>query len=139
MNKCIMIGYMVENPEHKDTKNGKGLTRFKISVKKKGKIAEGQPKYNYFQCIAFDRTADFIYKYFNSQSKIAITGSVENYSYEVNGAKRYGTQIIVDDAEIVSTTVNAGDRQQPDAGLEQYQGQQPGQFEEVDDPQLPFL
>ena len=135
MNRCWMVGYMTENPEHKDTKNGKGMTRFKISVKKK-RVVEGQPKYNYFQCVAFDKTADFIYKYFNSQSRIAIIGTIDNYSYTVNGAKRYGTQILVDDAEIISTTVNQGDHQ--DSGMEQYQ-EQPGQFEEVDDPQLPFL
>lgn len=138
MNKVFMIGYMNENPDHKETKSGKSMTRFKISVKKTGKPIEGQPKYNYFQCVAFDKTADYIYKYCNSQSRIAICGSIDNYSYVVNGAKRYGTQILIDSAEIVSTTVNQGDYQQQDSGMEQYQ-EQPGQFEEVDDPQLPFL
>lgn len=142
MNRVVMVGYMAENPENKTTKSGESMTRFKISVKKKGKIAEGQTKYNYFNCVAFKHTADYVYKYANSQSKIAISGSVENYSYMArDGSKRYGTQINVDDAEIVSSTVNQGDFQQQDSGLEQYQEpQQPGQFTEVDPgDDLPFL
>ena len=129
---------MNENPTKVDTKSGTSMTRFKISVKKRGKPKEGEPKYNYFQCTAFGHAADFIYKFANSQSKVSVCGSVDNYSYMVNGQKRYGTQILVDEAEILSSTVNQGDFQKND-GLEQYQ-QQDGVFTEVDaTDELPFL
>ena len=93
-------------------------------------------KYNYFKCVAFRDTAEYVYKYLNSNSRVAVSGSVENYNYVGrDGMKRYGTQIIVDEAEIISTTVNAGDapqNQQPN--VEQYDG-----FKEVEDVELPFL
>ena len=139
MNRVFLVGYMVENPTKVETKSGESMTKFKVSVKKKGKPREGETKYNYFNCVAFKHTAEFIYKYCNSQSRIAVTGSIDNYSYTANGQKRYGTQILVDDAEIVSSTVNQGDFQQPQGDpLEQYQ--QGGGFTEVqDDVDLPFI
>ena len=140
MNRVTLVGFMVENPTKVDTKSGDIMTKFKVSVKKKGKPKEGEPKYNYFNCVAFKHTADYIYKYANSQSKIAVSGSIDNYSYKAqDGSKRYGTQILVDDAEIVSSTVNQGDFQQPQGDpLDQYQ-QGSGFTEVTNDDELPFL
>lgn len=140
MNKVILVGFMGENPVNSTTKTGKSMTKFKLSVKKEGRLREGEAKNYYFPCVAFDHTADYLYKYANHGSKVAVEGSIDNYSYMVDGAKRYGTQIMVKSAEIVSSTVNAGDFQQPqDDGLAQYQEQPAGTFTEVEDAELPFL
>ena len=140
MNKIILCGWMVENPKKVDTKSGESMTRFRISVKKRGKIREGEMKYNYFNCVAFKHTADYIYKYANSQSRIAVCGSLDNQAYSgKDGSKRYSTQVLVDEAEIVSSTVNQGDFQEQGDPLEQYQGQDGGGFMEVDEPDLPFI
>lgn len=139
MNRVFLVGYMVENPTKVDTKSGESMTKFKISVKKAGKVREGQQRYNYFNCAAFKHTAEYIYKYCNSQSRIAVSGSIDNYQYQArDGSKRYGTQILVDDVDIVSSTVNQGDfqPQQQSDPLDQYQ--QEG-FTEVDEPDLPFI
>lgn len=140
MNKIIIVGYMAKNPEQITTKNGNTITKFRVSAKKDRRVNEGESKYNYFDCIAFDKTGEYIYKYANSQSRIAIEGTMENTSWTAqDGSKRYSNQINVKSADIVSSTVNQGDFQQPQGDpLAQYQ-QGGGVFAEVDDPDLPFI
>ena len=135
MNRIVLVGYMAANPESKTSQTGNSVTTFRVSVKNKMRGKEGA-KYSYFNCIAFKHTADYVYKYCNSQSRVAIEGSLETSSYtDRNGAKRYNTQIVVDNVEVISSTVNAGDFQQPQ------EPQQPdGGFMEVsNDDDLPFL
>lgn len=131
---------MAKNPEQIQMKNGGMMTKFRVSARKDRRVKEGEQKYNYFDCVAFDKVGEYVYKYTNSQSKVSVEGSMENTSWVgKDGAKRYGNQINVTKAEIISSTVNQGDFQQQPDPLEQYQ--QDG-FKEVDAsdlPDLPFL
>lgn len=135
MNKTILIGFMVANPEKRDTKTGKSMVTFKVTVKKR--FPKEGAKYNYFDCIAFDKVADYIYTYCNSQSKVALIGSHENDKYKAqDGSTRYPWKFYVDQAEVVSSTVNAGDFQQQ----QQEQPHDISGFTEVnDDVELPFI
>lgn len=136
MNKAIMVGYMAANPENKVSQNGTSVTTFRISVKKRMPPKGDGPKYNYFNCVAFKHTADYVYKYCNNQSKVAVCGYIENESYtDKNGVKRYVTKLYVEEAEILSSTVNQGDFQP------QEQPAQGGAFMDVTDEEvdLPFI
>ena len=134
---------MARNPEQITTKSGGSITKFRISVKKERRIKEGESRYSYFDCVAFDKTGDYVYKYANSQSRLNIMGCIEINQYTAkDGSTRYTPQIVVAKAEILSSTVNQGDFQQnQDDALAQYQEQpKGGGFVEVDnDEELPFL
>lgn len=128
---------MNKNPENKVTKNNESMTRFTISVKKDHKPKEGEPKSLYVNCISFGRIADYIYKYANSTSRIAVSGKLDIYAYTAqDGSKRYAPQVIVDEADVISGTVNLGDRLPQDEQI----ANATGEFVEVgEDDELPFL
>lgn len=135
MNKVIMVGYMAANPENKTSPNGTSVTTFRISTKKRTPDREGK-KYNYFNCVAFKHTAEYVYKYCNSTSRVAVEGTIENNNYtDKNGVKHYNNQIICDNVEVISSTVNQGDYQP------QPQQDQGGGFIDVTDEEvdLPFI
>ena len=131
---------MSNNPEQRVTKTGNTVTNFRVSVKKRMPAPDGR-KYDYYNCVAFNKVGDTAYKYLNSNSRVAIDGTLDTTSWtdRNTGAKRYNTQIVCDNIEILQSTVNAGDRMP-----QQDQPQVPDitdNFTEVpsDDVDLPFI
>jgi single-stranded DNA-binding protein len=69
-------------------------------------------------------------KYFKKGDPCAITGTVQNRSYEVDGQKRYITEIITDSVEFVPKT-SGEPKEQPKKTIDD--------LEEIeDDSSLPF-
>lgn len=134
MNKIIMSGYLYENPQNKVTSGGISVTNFRLSVRKRhGK--QGGRKTDNFNCTAFGKTADYVYKYCNSQSRISVFGEIEIDDYtDKQGQKRYSPRVYVGEVEIISTPVNEGDRM-PQTGADDGVND----FTPVEDDELPFL
>lgn len=95
MNKVIMIGRLTKDPEVKKGKE-KNFVTFSIAVNKKKDEA------NFFNCIAYGKTAEVISKYPKKGDKIAIEGSVNNDNYtDKEGIKHYSCNIIVFSVELI--------------------------------------
>lgn len=98
MQKFIASGNLTKDPEVKITKNGKAMAIFTIAVKQDFKT-DGEYKTDFFNCIAFGFTADYIGNYLQKGNKCLICGRVQNESWEKDGVKRYATKIIVENCE----------------------------------------
>ena len=100
MNKVIMLGRLVRDPEvRRAMSDDKTIARFSIAVPRRFK-REGEPEADFFNCVAFGKTGDFIEKYFTQGKQIAITGRVENDNYtNKDGQKVYGTRILVEECD----------------------------------------
>ena len=95
MNIVVMVGNLTKDPEVM-TKGEVTICKFNIAVQRRFKKDEA----DFFNCVAFGKTAEFISKYFTKGRKIAINGEVENNNYtDKEGVKHYGTQIVVGNAE----------------------------------------
>lgn len=104
MNKVAIIGFLGKDPELVDTKNGKKVCKFSISVKRNYSSANGENKYDFFNCVAWVKTGENIAKYCAKGSKIAIIGSLETNSYtDKNGNKRNEVVIVVGETEFLQT------------------------------------
>lgn len=99
MNKWCAMGRLVRDPEvrYSQGANATAIARFSIAVNRRYK-KEGEPDADFFSCVAFGKTAEFIEKYFKQGKMIAIAGRVENDNYtNKDGQKVYGTRIAVDE------------------------------------------
>lgn len=102
LNKVIMGGRMVADPELKQTQSGVSVTSFRIAVNRHavgGKDAET----DFFTVTAWRQTAEFICRYFKKGSSICIIGTLQNRSYEKNGEKRTATEIVAESVEFVDS------------------------------------
>ena len=91
MNKVIMTGYVVKDPEVNEFKRKRrrnkraskyGLVAsFRLSVKRPFKTKDGT-KYDYFSCSAFDKSAEFIEEYIEKGDCVGIEGILLNDNYE---------------------------------------------------------
>lgn len=97
INKVILLGRLVADPETRMTQSGITMTRFKLAVNRQGKPQEGQPTADFFQITAWRHTAEFIQKYFSKGQQVLIEGYLRNNQYtDKDGNKRYSDDIHAD-------------------------------------------
>lgn len=104
MNIAILVGNITRDPELRTTTNGTPVVTFSIAVNRRYKSADGTYPTDFINCVAWRNTAEFISKYFTKGSKIGIKGTIQSRSYDdQNGQKKYVTEVLVDDAEFVTS------------------------------------
>lgn len=113
MNKVIMIGRLTRDPEIRyGQETGNVVANFDIAVNRRFQ-RDGEPNVDFFRCIAFKKTAEFVEKYAVKGTKFAIWGSVQNENYtNKEGQKVYSTKIVVDEMEFAESKGSGGDYQQ---------------------------
>ena len=96
MNKIELIGRLTKDTELKTTTTGGAVTYFSIAVDRRAKDQDA----DFFDCVAFGKTAEFITKFFTKGMRIAIAGRMQNNNYtDKNGVAHYGFSVIVEEAE----------------------------------------
>ena len=99
MNKVIFTGNLGQAPEIRNSQSGTTVVTFSLAVKRRFH-KDNEPDTDWFQCIAFGKTAEFVEKYLSKGSKVVVEGEVQNNNYEdKTGVKHYGTKIIVNSVE----------------------------------------
>ena len=94
INNVILMGRLVADPELRTTNTGKSVANFRIAVDRA--YSKGNDKKaDFITIVAWESTADFISKYFNKGSMIALRGEIQTRSYEDNsGNKRTATEVL---------------------------------------------
>lgn len=101
MNKCFFTcARLTKDPDVRTSQSGHTIARFTIAVNREYKVAEGQPTADFLNCIAFDKTAEFVEKYLSKGSKVNIEARVQTGSYQnKEGNTVYTTDFAVDKIE----------------------------------------
>lgn len=104
MNKVIMLGRLTKDPEIRYAQStGNPIARFSLAVDRRFK-REGEPSADFFECIAFGKTAEFVEKYLRKGTKIALSGQMQNNNYtNKEGQKVYGMQILVEELDFAES------------------------------------
>ena len=104
MNLVIIMGRFTRDPEVRvsaDSRNA--VARCSIAVDRRFK-QEGQPEADFFNLVAFGKTAEFIEKYFYKGMKAVVTGELRNNNYtDQQGVKHYNNDIIVSSIEFAES------------------------------------
>ncbi len=149
LNKVILAGRVVADPELKQTQSGANVVSIRIAVNRSYRSRDNQQnEADFFNVTAWQSTAEFIAKYFRKGSAICVCGRIQNRSWtDQNGQKRYATDIIAEEANFVE---NRSNQEGYSAGLsapEAYTApafsspanSAPAKFEEINtDDDLPF-
>ncbi|MCR5144753.1 MAG: single-stranded DNA-binding protein [Lachnospiraceae bacterium] len=100
MNKTIMMGRLTNDPDVRfGAGNNTQITRFNIAVNRQFK-REGDPDADFFSCVCFGKTAEFVEKYFKKGNRILVEGEVRNNNYtNKDGQKVYGTELLINSVE----------------------------------------
>lgn len=94
MNKAILMGRLVKDPELRSTTNGTAVTTFTVAIDRKGK----EKVTDFLPCVAWRQTAEFVAKYFTKGRMILVVGEIQTREYtDKAGNKRTVTEIVVDE------------------------------------------
>lgn len=141
MNKVILSGYLIRDPEVRTTSSDKSVATFGISVRRGWKKAEdGQyPPSDIFNVIAWDRLAEFCRNYLTKGSKIFVEGRLQVRDYEKDGIKRYVTEVIANEIEFAGSKGERSREGGFDERPSDRRSSAPGnELEHVDDVDIPF-
>lgn len=101
MNRVILIGRLTKDPEIR-TSGNYTIASFSLAVDRKFK-RDGEPEADFFNCTAFNKTAEFVEKYCKKGTKMVVEGRIQNDNYEKDGVKHYGVKIMVDSLEFAES------------------------------------
>lgn len=104
INKVIMTGRLTACPELKQTPAGVSVCSFTIA---QNKDKEGAA--DFFDCVAWRHTAEFVCKYFNKGDGIEIIGSLQIRTYEKNNVKQKKYEILCDTVYFPVGKAKSGD------------------------------
>ena len=151
VNKVILLGNVGKDPEIRSTGGGTMVANFSLATSDRFQDAQGnwQDRTEWHYLVAFKRLAEIVRDYVKKGSKLYIEGKIQTRSWEDKDtkAKRYRTEIIVNDLSLLSGRDDSGgpysrsssssnaaneDQRQP-AGQDDF-----AQSAEISDDDIPF-
>ena len=101
MNKVIIKGRISQDLDVKYTStDNMQVTRVSVAVNRQYVKQGEERQVDFFNCVAFGKTAEFLSKYFAKGQEIIIIGRLQNRSWtDDKGQKKYATDIIVEEAD----------------------------------------
>lgn len=140
MNKVILIGRLVADPELKYTPSGKAVCNVTVAVDRQSK--DGGT--DFIDVVVWNKSAENLAQYMSKGRQLAVDGSIQKRSYEdKDGNKRWVTEVLANRIEFIGSKNDSGSQQQQPAAQAQQQapeqqGLQYGQPVGFSDEDLPF-
>ncbi|MCR4662145.1 MAG: single-stranded DNA-binding protein [Clostridia bacterium] len=106
MNRVWLIGNLVRDPELNVVGGDIANCRFSIAVQRR--FTKDKTKTpDFFTVVCWRGLADNCGKFLKKGLRVAVAGSIQNRSYEVDGQKRYATEIIAEEVQFLSSKNDA--------------------------------
>ncbi len=92
INKAILMGRLTRDPELRHTGSGTAVCSFSIAINNGS--GENQTT-DFVNCVAWNKTAEFVEKYFTKGRMIVVVGRISTRSWEgQDGKKNYATEVV---------------------------------------------
>ena len=100
INNVTLIGRLTATPELRQTTTGKTVVSFCIAVERRF----DRDTSDFINIVAWNKTAEFVGKYFAKGDLIALTGSIQARKYEDKDCnKRTAFEVLADDVSFCGT------------------------------------
>lgn len=95
INKAILMGRLTRDPELRHTGSGTPVCSFSIAINNGS--GENQTT-DFINCVAWNKTAEFVDKYFSKGRMIALVGRIQTRSWDgQDGKKNYATEVVANE------------------------------------------
>ena len=132
LNKVIIMGRLVKDPELRRTQSGTAVTSFRIAVDRDFKSQDGSKQADCVDVVAWRNTAEFVSKYFAKGRMAVVDGRLQSRPWtDKDGNKRVAI-------EIVAESVYFGDSKRSESDTPE---EPSGEFQELPEEEkgeLPF-
>lgn len=138
LNVTAIMGRLSRGPELRQTTTGKNVASFTIACSRGRKDANGKDLVDWIPVVAWEHTAEFVCKYFEKGSLIAIDGRLQSRSYQDrDGNNRTAIEIVANNVNFAGSKSTGGGSNSVPAGGSR--NEPTVQYDEIEDEgNLPF-
>jgi len=111
INKVILVGNLGADPETRYTTSGSAITSIRIATSESWKdkqTGEQQERTEWHRVKFFGRLAEIAGEYLKKGSQVYVEGKLRTDEYEKDGIKRYSTDIIADEMQMLGSRGGEG-------------------------------
>lgn len=102
INRVVLIGRLVRDPELRKTTNGTSVCSFTLAVNRR-QNQDGTQDADFIQCVAWNKLADNIQLYQKKGNQLGIEGRINTRSYDnQQGQKVYVTEVIAENVQFLT-------------------------------------
>lgn len=117
LNVIAIMGRLSRDPELRQTTTGKNVASFTIACSRGRKDANGKDLVDWIPVVAWEHTAEFVCKYFEKGSPIAIDGRLQSRTYkDRDGNNRTAIEIVANNANFAGSKSTGGGSNSVPAG-----------------------
>lgn len=102
---------MTRDPETRFTQtNNVQVTSFTLAVNRRF-AKQGEQQADFINCVAWNKTAEFVSKYFRKGQQVAIVGRIQTRTYtDNNNQTRYITEVIAEEVYFADSNKSASNQ-----------------------------
>lgn len=116
LNKVIFCGRLTADVELKATTSGQNVVTFNLAINRPRAKDSTEQKADFLSCVAWDKKAEFISKYFRKGDSIYLEGEARTRNYKnQEGRTVYVTEFLVNEARFVDSKGAAAEPSIPPA------------------------
>lgn len=146
LNVVAIMGRLARDPELRQTTSGKNVCSFRIACDRGRKDPNGQSQADWLDVTAWDKTAEFVCRYFQKGSLIVVDGRLQTRQYQdKNGQNRTAVEIVANNVNFAGSKESTSPApqntaQRPAAPSQRTQGEPDADYAPIDDDEgdLPF-
>jgi single-strand DNA-binding protein len=113
LNRVIIIGRMVRDPELRYTPSGTSIANFSVA-NNRSYTSSGEKKevVSFFNCVAWGKLGEVIVQYSKKGNRVGLEGRLQQRSWEdQQGNKRSTVEIVVENFQFLSPRESSGETQ----------------------------
>lgn len=106
LNKVMLIGSLGADPETRYMPSGGAVTTIRLATSRRWKdkqSGERKEETEWHRVVFYNRIAEIAGEYLKKGSKIYVEGRIRTSSYDKDGEKRYSTDIIAEEMNMLDT------------------------------------
>ena len=142
VNKVILVGNVGGDPETKYMPSGGAVTNITVATSESWKdkqTDQQQERTEWHRVVFFNKLAEIVAEYVKKGSKIYIEGQLRTRNWEQDGVKRYTTEIVAAEMQMLDSrgaAQNGQGQQQSQQAPHQQAPQQPHQQQQQQYPSM---
>lgn len=134
VNKVILIGNLGNDPESRAMPNGNAVCNLSVATSESWKdknTGEQKEKSEWHRCVLFGKLGEIAAQYLKKGSKVYLEGKLQTRSWEQDGQKRYSTEIVCNEMQMLDSRSETGSTQ---GQAPQQSQQQTSSFDDLEEP-----
>jgi single-strand DNA-binding protein len=118
VNRVIILGNVGKDPETKYLPSGGAVTNLSIATSESWKdkqTGQKQERTEWHRVVFFNKLAEIVAQYVKKGSKLYVEGQLRTQSWEQDGVKRYTTEVIASEMQMLDSRQDGGQQQSQQA------------------------